>query len=74
MVGPGFVVDVQYFKELGTYDDQMSIWGGENLELPWRVRYEEARFLHIQNKKAQICLISYITGQADNGLSAEEIR
>ena len=39
MVGPGFVVDVQYFKELGTYDDQMSIWGGENLELPWRVTY-----------------------------------
>ena len=39
MVGPGFVVDVQYFKELGMYDDQMSIWGGENLELPWRVKY-----------------------------------
>ena len=39
MVGPGFVVDVRYFKELGMYDDQMSIWGGENLELPWRVKY-----------------------------------
>lgn len=47
MVGPGFVVDVQYFKELGTYDDQMSIWGGENLELPWRVWLCGGRLVHV---------------------------
>lgn len=38
MVGPGAVVDVQYFQEIGGFDTGMKIWGGENLELPWRVR------------------------------------
>ena len=38
MVGPAAVIDVQYFKEIGAYDEDMMIWGGENLELPWRVR------------------------------------
>jgi len=37
MVGPGAVIDSSYFRELGTYDEGMAIWGGENLELPWRV-------------------------------------
>lgn len=39
MVGPGAVVNVQYFKEIGGFDMGMTIWGGENLELPWRVGY-----------------------------------
>lgn len=37
MVGPGFAVDVEYFKSIGTYDGDMFIWGGENIELAWRV-------------------------------------
>ena len=37
MVGPAFAVDANYFKKIGTYDDGMEIWGGENLELAWRV-------------------------------------
>ena len=37
MVGAGFAIDAAYFKEIGTYDDKMKIWGGENLELSWRV-------------------------------------
>ena len=39
MVGSAFVVETEYFKEIGTYDDGMKIWGGENLELSWRVSY-----------------------------------
>ena len=37
MVGPGFAVNSEYFREIGTYDEGMKIWGGENLELAWRV-------------------------------------
>jgi len=37
MVGPGAVVDVDYFNSIGGFDTGMSIWGGENIELPWRV-------------------------------------
>lgn len=37
MVGPGFVVDTNYFKNIGAYDSDMLIWGGENIELAWRV-------------------------------------
>ena len=59
MVGPGFVVDVQYFKELGTYDDQMSIWGGENLELPWRVIYRTVQY--------------FITAGSEGGRESDEI-
>ncbi|KAH3814979.1 polypeptide N-acetylgalactosaminyltransferase 13-like [Dreissena polymorpha] len=47
MVGPGAVIDVQYFKEIGAYDPDMMIWGGENLELPWRVWLCGGRMLHV---------------------------
>ncbi|XP_070766097.1 polypeptide N-acetylgalactosaminyltransferase 6-like [Enoplosus armatus] len=32
-----FSVSKSYFEHIGTYDDQMKFWGGENLEMSFRV-------------------------------------
>uniref|UniRef100_A0A3B4VHS2 Polypeptide N-acetylgalactosaminyltransferase 6-like n=1 Tax=Seriola dumerili TaxID=41447 RepID=A0A3B4VHS2_SERDU len=32
-----FSVSKSYFEHMGTYDDQMEFWGGENLEMSFRV-------------------------------------
>lgn len=37
MAGGLFSVDKAFFYELGAYDEQMKIWGGENHELSFRV-------------------------------------
>lgn len=37
MAGGLFSMNREYFFELGSYDEQMRIWGGENLELSFRV-------------------------------------
>lgn len=51
MVGAAFAVYRKYFLEIGAYDEGMDVWGGENLELSWRMWMCGGSLIHIPCSK-----------------------
>uniref|UniRef100_H2ZTM3 Protein-UDP acetylgalactosaminyltransferase 7 n=1 Tax=Latimeria chalumnae TaxID=7897 RepID=H2ZTM3_LATCH len=51
MAGGLFAIERDYFFELGLYDPGLQIWGGENFEISYKLKFSAGKILMVLKKK-----------------------